>query len=228
MSASKKRRGEQVWQDRRGIIEGIAPILASLEVRGVYGIGCLLEGPVKLDVFFEREGTLGAKSRVAVHRLWGPSTVFERLKMGDDLGDAAIRNSLETNVMGFLQGATWPVRLIARGQINTFLYCEILLVQTALVPLMLLERDRRAFHRNIFTRAKLLDPARATECSRLVDRMVDAVQSGDRIAMRDGHIEIHRRMCDLARAAFERFGIEFPPRVERAMVEFYKAEWPMS
>jgi hypothetical protein len=165
---------------------------------------------------------------VAVHRLWGPSTVFERLKMGDDLGDAAIRNSLETNVMGFLQGATWPVRLIARGQINTFLYCEILLVETALVPMMLLERDRRAFHRNMFTRAKLLDPAHATECSRLVDRMVDAVQSGDRIAMRDGHIEIHRRMCDLARAAFERFGIEFPPRVERAMVEFYKAEWPMS
>jgi len=218
---------DEVWNGRRREIERVAPILASLDIMGVFGVGCLIEGPVKLDVFFEREGGLASKPRIAVKRLWGAPEIYERFKIGDDLGDAVIRHALETNVLGFLQGATWPVRILARGQIQTFLFCEILLVETALVPLMLLETDRRAFHRNMFTRAKLLPRAQRDECARLVDRIEASVRAGDRAAMRDLHIEIHRKICGLARAAFARYGMEFPPRVENEMVAFYKREWPM-
>jgi hypothetical protein len=182
---------------------------------------------VKLDVFFEREGGLASRPRVAVKRLWGAPEIYERFKIGDDLGDAVIKHALESNVLGILQGATWPVRILARGQIETFLFGEILLVETVIVPLMLLETDRRAFHRNMFTRAKLLAPAQRDECARLVDRIETAVRGGDRAAMRDAHIEIHRKLCLLAGAAFERYGLKFPPRVESEMVEFYKREWPM-
>ena len=93
--------------------------------------------------------------------------------------------------------------------------------------LMLLEKDRRAFHRNMFTRAKLLAPEQRDECARLVDRIETAVRKGDRVAMRDAHLEIHRKLCLLAGAAFEKYGLKFPPRVESEMVEFYKREWPM-
>ena len=218
---------ESMWEKRREIIERIAPILASLDIRGIYGIGCLLEGPVKLDVFFERESTLGAKTRIAVNRLWGPPAIFQRIRIGDDLGDAAIRAALETNVMGLLQGATWPLRLIARGQLNTFFYGELLLVETALVPLMLLESDRRAFHRNMFTRAKLLNSAQSAECARLIEQITAAVQSRDGAAMRDVHIEIFRKLCSLSHEAFARYGIEFPPHIEDATVDFYNQEWPL-
>jgi hypothetical protein len=218
---------DEVWNGRLGVIERIAPILASLDIMGVFGVGCLIEGPVKLDVFFEREGGLASRPRIAVKRLWGAPEIYERFKIGDDLGDPAIKYALESSVLGFLQGATWPVRILARGQIKTFLFCEILLVETAMVPLMLLETDRRAFHRNMFTRAKLLPPAQRDECARLVDRIETSVRNGDRIAMRDVHIEIHRKICELASAAFARYGLEFPPRVEDEMVEFYKREWPM-
>ena len=160
-------------------------------------------------------------------RLWGAPEIYERFKIGDDLGDAAIKHALQLNVLGFLQGATWPVRILARGQINTFLYCEILLVETAIIPLMLLETDRRALHRNMFTRAKLIAPAQREECARLVERIETSVRNSDRIAMRDTHIEIHRRICELARTAFARYGLEFPPRVENEMVAFYRREWPM-
>lgn len=218
---------DEVWNSRLGVIERIAPILASLDIMGVFGVGCLMAGPAKLDVFFERESGLASRPRIAVKRLWGASEIYERFKIGDDLGDAAIKHALETNVLGFLQGATWPVRILARGQISTFLFCEILLVETALVPLMLLETDRRAFHRNMFTRAKLLAPAKRDECARLVERIETSVRNGDRAAMRDVHIEIHRQICRLAAAAFARHGMEFPPRVEREMIDFYKREWPM-
>ena len=157
----------------------------------------------------------------------GAPEIYEGFKIGDDLGDAAIKHALESNVLGFLQGATWPVRLLARGQIKTFLFCEILLVETGVIPLMLLETDRRVFHRNMFTRAKLLPAEQRDECARLVEGIETAVRAGDRIAMRDVHIEIHRKICELARTAFARYGLEFPPRVEDEMVAFYRREWPM-
>jgi hypothetical protein len=219
---------DEVWNARRSVIERIAPILASLDIMGVFGVGCLIAGPVKLDVFFERESGLAATQRVAVKRLWGSSEIYARLTIGDDLGDAAIKHALESNVLGFLQGATWPVRMLARGQINTFLFNEILLVETAIVPLMLLEKDRRAFHRNMFTRAKLLPPDQSDECARLIDRIETSVQSADRIAMRDVHIEVFRKICHLGRGSFDRYGLEFPPRVEDEIVDFFKREWPLS
>ena len=52
---------DEVWNGRRREIERVAPILASLDIMGVFGVGCLIEGPVKLDVFFERES--GARRR---------------------------------------------------------------------------------------------------------------------------------------------------------------------
>jgi hypothetical protein len=217
---------DEVWATRHEFIARVTPILASADVMGVFGIGCLLEGPMKLDVFFERESTLAAKQRIAVERLWGPDTIFARLRLGDDLGDAAIARALEYNVMGFLQGGTWPVRLLARGQRNTFFYCEILLIETGIVPLLLLEKDRRAFHRNMFTRLKMLTPRQQAECGQLIDRITRAVGDGDRDAMRTIHIEIFRTLCRLGRAAFERYGLAFPSRVEEEMVAFYQHEWP--
>lgn len=218
---------DEVWNSRLSVIERIAPILASLDIAGAFGIGCLMTGPVKLDVFFERESALAARPRIAVKRLWGAPEIYQCFKMGDDLGDAAIKRMLEYNVLGFLQGATWPVRILARGQINTFLFNEILLVETAIVPLMLLEKDRRAFHRNMFTRAKLLPLEHREQCARLVERIETAVRKADRAAMRDVHIEIFREICRLGSAAFARYGLEFPPRAETEMIDFYKREWPI-
>jgi len=93
---------DAVWNSRRSLIERIAPILASLDIMGVFGVGCLIEGPVKLDVFFERESGLASRPRIAVKRLWGAAEIYERFKIGDDLGDAAIKHALEFNVLGFL------------------------------------------------------------------------------------------------------------------------------
>jgi hypothetical protein len=217
---------QQAWNDRRAIVERVAPIVACLEIRGLFGIGCLLEGPVKLDVFFEKAGSVGARARPAIKRLWGPEPIFAQLKVGEILDDTAIRYALETLVLGFLQGGTWPVRMLSRGQVNTFLFNEILLVETGVVPLMLLERDRRALARNMFTRARMLTAAESAECAALVDRITTAVRKNDREAMRGTHVEIFRRICALARAAFDRFGMEFPPRAERELVDFFNREWP--
>ncbi|HTR61175.1 MAG TPA: hypothetical protein VMH37_05685 [Candidatus Binataceae bacterium] len=218
---------DEVWNNRRAVVEEIAPILAATEIMGIFGIACLLEGPVKFDLFFERGNTVGHRKRIAVKRLWGPDEVFRQLKLGDNLGENEIARALQYNVLGFLQGATWPVRLLARGQVDTLYYTELLLVETGLVPLMLLERDRRTFHRNPFTRAKMLTESEHREYTGLIDKIKRAFQDNDRVAMRDVHIEIHREICRRARIAFAQYKLEFPPRVEDEMLAFYQREWPM-
>jgi len=217
-----------VWNDRREFIGRVRPILACADVMGIFGIGCLLEGPVKLDVFFERESTLTGKQRIAVKWLWGPNELFARLRIGDDLGDAAIARTLEYTVMGFLQGATWPVRLLARGQRETFFFGAVTMIETGIVPLMLLEHDRRAFHRNMFTRAKMLMPAQHAEYARLMEHVRATMNAPieDREAMRALHIDIFKTTCRLARPAFARYGLAFPPRAEEEMLAFYQREWP--
>ena len=35
---------DEVWNGRRKEIERVAPILASLDIMGVFGVGCLIEG----------------------------------------------------------------------------------------------------------------------------------------------------------------------------------------
>ena len=217
---------EGAWPARRAVIEQIAAILASLDIPHIFEIACLLEGPLKLDVIFEKQSSIAARPRITVKPLWGAPEIYQNLTIGKDLGDAMIKQMLESNVLGFLQGATWPVRMLARGQTNTFLFNEILLVETAIVPLMLLEKDRRAFHRNMFARAKLLSADQSDECARLVDRITRAVRRKDRTQMRDVHIEIFRKICQLGRSAFDRYGLQFPPRVEGELLDFYKREWP--
>ena len=218
---------DDVWKKRREVIEEIAPVIAATEIMGIFALGCLIEGPIKLDVFYDQTNTLSHRQRIAVKRLWGPEKIYRQLKLGEDLGDNEIARSLQYNIMGFLQGGTWPVRLLARGQVETFLWGEILLVETGLVPLMLLERDRRTFHRNFFTRSKMLNEQEHRQYVRLIDTINRAGQTKDRIAMREIHIEIFREMCRLAGAAFAQYKLQFPPRVEEEMIAFYNREWPL-
>ncbi|MGC1679319.1 MAG: hypothetical protein WA740_17440 [Candidatus Binataceae bacterium] len=218
---------DEVWANRLPVIGRFAPILVPLDIAGLFAVACLVEGPVKLDVFFERESVVGKHQRIKVKRLWGGERIFAQLRIGEDRGDSAIAAALRYNIFGFLQGATWPVRILARGQINTFLFNEILLVETAIIPLMLLEKDRRALHRNMFTRAKLISADEQALCARMVEQICAAVRADDRVAMREVHIGIFQMICKLGRAAFERYGLQFPPRVEEEMVAFYTREWPL-
>ena len=188
--ASPKLRGTRFGSTAASLIERIAPILAAADVMGVFGIGCLLEGPVKLDVFFERESTLASKQRIAVKRLWGAEEIFARLRIGDDLGDAAIARALEYTVLGFLQGATWPVRLLARGQHRTFLYGEILLIENRYRSADAAgEGSARVSSKHVHALEAACAGAAGRTCA--VDRARDGGgERRDRDAMRAVHLEI--------------------------------------
>jgi hypothetical protein len=219
---------DEVWAQRKTIPESSTPVLVSADIVGAFAVALLMEGPVKLDVFYERRTNLAARRRVALKRLWGPEDIYRQLKLGEDLGTNEIARALEYNVLGFLQGATWPVRMLARGQLDTFLFNEILLVETAILPLILLPRDPRTFHRNMFTRAKMLNQQEHREYAWLMAEVTRAVRSNDRIAMRDIHIGIFREICRLARKAFAGYNLNFPPRAEEELVAFYNREWPIT
>ena len=93
---------------------------------------------------------------------------------------------------------------------------------------MLLTRNRRTFHRNTFTRAKMLNEQEHRQYVRLIERITAAVHSNDRVAMRGLHIETFREICRLARQQFAIYNLNFPPRVEQELVTFFSREWPMT
>lgn len=222
----KRSEWSEVWNGRVELIETVVPVLAHMDVVGTFGVGCLVEGPVKLDVFFERDSGVAAYPRPAVRPLWGDPEILEGLKTDPNVADGAIARSLETMILGLLQGGTWPVRILARGQLTTFLFNEVLLIETMMVPLMLLETDRHALHRNMLARAKLLGAADRDEVARMTDDVVAAILEADRDAMLREHLKIFGKICALARAAFARFGLKFPNRAEDELIEFYRREWP--
>ena len=45
---------DEVWKDRLSVIEGIAPILASLDIMGVFGVGCLIAASPKSSPIWRR------------------------------------------------------------------------------------------------------------------------------------------------------------------------------
>jgi len=57
---------EGAWPARRAVIEQIAAILASLDIPHIFEIACLLEGPLKLDVIFEKQSSIAARPRITV------------------------------------------------------------------------------------------------------------------------------------------------------------------
>src|SRR5262245_57193575 len=70
---------EEVWAQRRTIVEQCAPALVSMDIVGVYAVAALMEGPVKLDVFYERSSSFASRRRVALKRLWGSPDIYREL-----------------------------------------------------------------------------------------------------------------------------------------------------
>jgi hypothetical protein len=120
----------------------------------------------------------------------------------------------------------WPIRVLGRGQWDTFIYIELLLVETAVVPLLLLETDPGALQRNQFSRSQRLRPDQRAMVEQLTQAVLAAAATGDVTALLPPHLAIYQQICRLARSAFTRYGLEFPAQVEAEMLAFYQREWP--
>ena len=210
--------------DKLEFIGQAAQVLVHAELLGQYGVVCLLEGPVKLDFISERASAAPNTPRPAVNLLVNKAGVV--LKTGWEPSRADVARQLDLTIRMTLQGASWPVRLLRRGQWMTHAFSELTLIHSVIVPMMLVQHDARAFHRNPMTRERLLTDEQRTEVDSLAGEVLTALASRSPEASLQAHLRIHEAIGRAGRAACAAFGLDFPEAAEQEARRFYEREWP--
>jgi predicted nucleotidyltransferase len=211
--------------DKLAFIERAAAVLVHMDLPAISGVVCLLAGPVKLDFFAERASAVADRPRPAVRILVDKAGLAENLKTGWQPSDEEIARRIDELVRMTYQGATWPVRLLRRGQWMTQAFSELTLIHNVILPLMLVQHDRRAFHRNQMTRERLLPDAERGELDALAQETLRALASRSLAEAYRSHLHVHETLARVARAACAAFGLEYPA-AEREVLAFYEREWP--
>jgi hypothetical protein len=149
-----------------------------------------------------------------------------RIKGGWQPDAASLTHQIDMALRNTFQGGMWPVRLLRRHQWATNAFTEMSLVVGAVIPLMLVERDPRAFSRNSIARERLLTPDERLEINRLSDSVLRAHVERSAAAAYEAHLAIVATLGRVGRVACAKFGLEYPAKAEAELLRFYEREWP--
>ncbi len=210
--------------DKLALIGQAAPVLVHAELLGGYGVVCLLEGPVKLDFIAEKASASPHIPRPAVKVLVDKAGID--FKTGWEPSREEVARQVDSTIRTTLQGASWPVRLLRRGQWMTHAYSELTLIHNVIVPLMLVQHDARAFHRNPMTRERLLTDAERAAVDSLAQEVLTVLAARSPQASLDAHLRIADAIGRAGRGACAAYGLEFPEAAEAEARSFYEREWP--
>jgi hypothetical protein len=189
-------------------------------------VACLVEGPAKLDFFVERDSRIGDYPRPAARILLDKGNIASRIKPGWEPDAASSARQVDTILRNTWQGGMWPVRLLRRDQWATNAFTEMSLIVGAIVPLMLIEHDPRAFVRNAISRERLLTPEQRQEIDALSDRVIRSHAERSAAAAYEAHLQIVEALGRVGRRACARFGLEYPEAAEAELLRFFEHEWP--
>jgi hypothetical protein len=187
---------------------------------------CLLKGPVKLDFFSERLSGVADHKRPAISMLIDKGGVASQLRDGWEPDDATIARQLDQMLRVMYQGASWPVRLLRRGSWASYVHSELTLIVGTIVPLVLLQRDRRAFARNTFSRERLLTPEERREVDDLTNETLRATAAHSLPETYRAHVHVCETLERAGRASCAMFGVQFPAAAAAEALRFYEREWP--
>ncbi len=197
-------------------------------VPGLNALHCVLAGPVKLDLFFERASQAPNVNRPAVRVLVDKAGLGPRLKTGWRPSPASTAQRMDAVFRGTRQGCTWPVRLLLRGQWSIFAMAELEVINDNLALLMAVQTDPALLFHNRFSYPRLLRPEQRAELDGLTRVLLEAVVRRDLAAMRDAHLRIYDALVREGRAAYAALGMEYPGTEagDAAIRAFYERDWP--
>ena len=212
--------------DKIAFIERAAPVLVHATPPGLPGVVCLLAGPVKLDLLVEKRSAVAGPARPAVAMLVDKAALESELRIGVLPSEEEVARDIDMILRMTFQGATWPIRLLGRGQWMTHAYSELVLINNVIVAMMLATHDRRAFQRNPMTRERLLTDEERREVDALSRDVLRALSGRSLAEAYRAHMRIAETLGRVGRAACAAFGLEFPEAAEREVMRFYEREWP--
>ena len=201
---------------------------ATAAAPGMAAVHALMPGGVRLDLFFEKASAIGAAPRPAVKVLVDNDGVAERLKLGWEVSKPAVARVITTIIRMTRQGATWPLRVLGRGQWGTLAKIELDLINAQLAQLMAVRRDPANFYKNPNSLAPLLSDAERAQLDGLTEAALDALAARDVAALKTVQLRIHDALVETGRGACATLGVDYPidAASEQAVRDLIEASWP--
>ena len=194
---------------------------------GLKAVHALSEDGIKFDLFFEQSSKLALQKRPAVRLLYDRGAIAPRLLTGWEAPVPTIAAILGVIIKMTRQGATWPLRLLHRGQWSTVAMMEIDLINAQIAQLMAVQLDPANFYKTPFSLYRLLDEEQQAELDRLTHRALYAVTHRDATELKEVHLEIYDALVREGRAACLALGAEYPLKEadERDLRALLEREW---
>jgi predicted nucleotidyltransferase len=221
---------DEVYAEREALIARAGSVLAVMDGPALRAIHVLLEGPVKLDLFYEPASGIGTPLRPAVRVLLDKAGVAANLRTGWRPPREQVVRIIDGTLRGTTQGGAWPLRMIGRGQWTTLARTELELVNDQLALLMAAQVDPALLFKNKFSLPRLLPPAQRDQIEALGTEIIRTHADRDLRAMRDVHLRITDAIFREGRAACTALDIPYPltDAAEAAMTRLYVEAWPLS
>src|SRR5579859_265433 len=203
---------DAVYGARRELAELLGALLFSVDslIPGLLALHCVVEGPVKLNLFFERASQAPNVDRPAVRLLVDKTGLEPRLKRGWRPSVQSAAQRLQAVFSGTRQGCTWPVRLLLRGQWCVFTMVELEVINDNLALLMAVQTDPALLFHNRLSYPRLLRPEQRDKLDRLTQALLAAVVRRDLGAIRDVHLRINAAIVREGRAAYAALDLTYP------------------
>jgi predicted nucleotidyltransferase len=194
---------------------------------GIAAVHALSENGVKLDLFYETESALDRQKRPAVKMLFDRRSVEPKLHTGWEPPLPTIAQILGTIIKMTRQGATWPLRLLHRGQWSSLAMMEIDLINAQIAQLMALQADAENFYKSPFSLYRLLTAEQQAEIDRLTHRALFAVAHRDATELKEVHLEVYDALVREGRGACAAIGAPYPLKDadERDLRTLLEREW---
>jgi hypothetical protein len=195
---------------------------------GFKAVHALLEGGVKLDLAIEAASKIGAQRRPAVRVLFDRVGAAENLVTGFDAPKPVIARILGVVIRMTRQGATWPLRLLHRGQWSTLAMMEIDLINQQLAQLMAVQCDPENFYHNNFSLHRMLTAQQRAVIDELTARALAALTARDAAALKSVHLDVYDALLREGRAACAALDLPYPlgEAEERDLRRLLEREWP--
>ena len=221
-----------VLAERLAGIGRIRPVLGFVETPLPWGARLFslnLSGPVRLDLFLEKQsGLASAPRRKPPLVLFDHGGLTESLRVNWDR-EMIIRLQLMQLLQVFFFGCGWPVRLSGREEWGTLLMNALDVVYQFLVPAMLIQDHAVDFVRPKYHNERHLSPERRCEVDALVEQIRAsfaglATGEPDETLVARAHKALIGALWREIRRACEKHGVPYPEEAEREMREYYRWE----
>jgi hypothetical protein len=203
---------DAVYGRRETILASLRPVIAWADATtpGLKAVHALLDGGVRLDLFFEPASKVGEQKRPALRLLLDKADLAARLQAGWEAPAALIGRIVGVIVRMTRQGGTWPLRALRRGQWSTFAMMELDLINAQIAQLMAVQIDPANFYQNPFSLYRRLRPEQQAVLDTLSQEALNGLARRDAAAMLQVHLKVLDALVREGRAACDSLGVVYP------------------